>query len=122
MKQAFRLRHRVFAEELNWKELASPDGLERDQFDHDDAVHHLCIVDEKVVGYERLLPITLPHLLSDVMPELCEGPPPRGDHIYEWTRNCVAPEWRDGSSGVARVSFELTLAVVEWGIENGCEW
>jgi acyl-homoserine lactone synthase len=95
--------------------------MERDQFDHDEAVHHLCVYGGRVVGYQRMLPTTRPHLLSDVFPELCEGPIPRGSNVFEWTRNCVAPEWRDSATGVSKVSFELTLAVVEWGLSVGVD-
>lgn len=121
MDQAFRLRHRVFVQELKWSGLQADHGRERDQFDHTEAVHHLCVYAGKVVGYQRLLPTTAPHLLSDVYPELCEGPVPRGPNIYEWTRNCVAPEWRDSATGLSRISLELTLAVVEWGLSSGVD-
>lgn len=121
MDQALRLRHRVFVQELKWSGLQIDDGKERDQFDHDKAVHHLCVHSGKVVGYQRLLPTTAPHLLTDIFPELCEGPAPRGPNIYEWTRNCVAPEWRDSATGLSRISLELTLAVVEWGLSSGVD-
>jgi acyl-homoserine lactone synthase len=121
MDQAFRLRHRVFVGELGWKGLRSDDGRERDQFDHDQAVHHLCIHDGNLVGYQRLLPTTAPHLLTDVLSDLCEGPVPSGSNIYEWTRNCVAPEWRDSATGMSRFSFELTAGVVEWGLQSGVD-
>jgi acyl-homoserine lactone synthase len=120
-EQAWRLRHRIFVEELGWSALHRPDGREIDQFDHEEAIHHLCIRDGRVVGYQRLLPTTRPHLLTDVMPELCEGPPPTGPTIFEWTRNCVAPEWRDSATGVSQISFELTLGVVEWGLSHGID-
>jgi acyl-homoserine lactone synthase len=121
MEEAFRLRHRVFVEELGWSDLRSAERLEQDQFDHEEAVHHLCMHQGRVVGYQRMLPTTRPHLLSDVFPELCEEAIPRGPGIYEWTRNCVAREWRDSATGVSRFSFELTLAVVEWGLGVGVD-
>jgi N-acyl-L-homoserine lactone synthetase len=68
-EQAWRLRHRIFVEELGWSDLRRPDGREIDQFDHEEAIHHHCIRDGRVVGYQRLLPTTRPHLLTDVMPE-----------------------------------------------------
>jgi acyl-homoserine lactone synthase len=120
-EQAWRLRHRIFAEELGRSDLRRPDRREIDQFDHEEAIHHLCIRDRRVVGYQRLLPTTRPHLLTDVMPELCEGPPPTGPTIFEWTRKCVAPEWRDSATGVSQVSLELTLGVLEWGLSEGID-
>jgi acyl-homoserine lactone synthase len=116
MEQVHRLRHQVFVEELGWSDLASPDGLERDQFDRPDVVHHICERDGKVVGYQRMLPTVEPHLLSDVFPELCQGPLPRGLDTYELTRYCVAPSYREGRRGVSSVGSELMAAFVEWGL------
>ena len=72
MEQAYRLRHQVFVEEMGWHNLAKPEGREIDQFDNKHAVHMLDIEHGEVLGYQRLLPTTRPHLLSDIMPELCE--------------------------------------------------
>lgn len=118
MDEVYRLRHKVFVEELKWTNLTSPDGLERDSFDRPDAIHHICIRDGRIAGYQRMLPTLRPHLLSDVFPELCEGPPPRGLDIYELTRYCVAPAHREGRRGVSSVGSELMAGFVEWGL--GC--
>lgn len=119
MEQVHRLRHNVFVDELGWSDLASDDGLERDQFDRPDAIHHICVRDGKVAGYQRMLPTVKPHLLSDVFPELCEGPPPRGLDTYELTRYCVAPAQREGRRGVSSVGSELMAGFVEWGLACG---
>jgi acyl-homoserine lactone synthase len=119
MEQVWRFRHRIFVEELGWSNIARPDGREIDQFDHEDAIHQICLIGEQLVGYQRLLPTTRPHLLTDVMPELCEGPPPVGPHIFEWTRNCVAPEYRDNAMRLSKVSLELHIAVAEWCMAHG---
>ncbi|MFY9641430.1 MAG: acyl-homoserine-lactone synthase [Rhodomicrobium sp.] len=119
MKQVYRLRHEVFVNEMGWKDLYSPDGLERDQFDRPDAVHFICVRDGKVVGYQRGLPTVKPHLLSDVFPELCEGPVPRGLDTYELSRHCVAPGYREGRRGVSSVGSELMVGGVEWGLACG---
>src|ERR1700744_2144378 len=89
MDQAYRLRHRVFVEERGWADLARSDGREIDQFDTPDAVHMLYIDEGAVIGYQRMLPSQKPHLLSDVMPYLCEDARPVGPSIWEWTRYCV---------------------------------
>ncbi len=118
MEQVHRLRHHVFVRELGWTDLDSPDGLERDQFDHPGAIHHLCMRDGQVVGYQRMLPTVEPHLLSDVFPELCEGLPPRALDTYELTRYCVAPTHREGRRGVSSVGSELMAGFVEWGLAS----
>jgi acyl-homoserine lactone synthase len=43
MDQAYRLRHKVFVEEMGWKNMAKPDGREMDQFDTKHAVNMLNI-------------------------------------------------------------------------------
>jgi acyl-homoserine lactone synthase len=119
MEQAYRLRHRVFAEEMGFHELAKPDGREVDQFDTKHAVHMLYTERGQVLGYQRLLPSTRPHLLSDVMPELCEVERPVGAHIWEWSRFCVERSKREKGRAVCPITNNLLSAAVEWGLECG---
>jgi len=119
MEQAYRLRHRVFVEEKKWRDLAKPDGREIDQFDNEYAVHMLYIEEGRVLGYQRMLPSTRPHLLSDVLPQLCEDERPIGAHIWEWTRYCVEPAHRERGRTLSPVANALLSGIVEWGLENG---
>jgi len=119
MEQVYRLRHKVFVEEMGWTELAKPDGREIDQFDTKHAVHMLYIEKGKVLGYQRMLPSTRPHLLSDVSPELCEVDPPVGSHIWECSRHCVAPGHREKGRFASPIANVLLSGIVEWGMDNG---
>jgi acyl-homoserine lactone synthase len=119
MEQAYRLRHRVFVEEMKWTDLEKPDGREIDQFDDEHAVHMLYIEEGKVLGYQRMLPSMRPHLLSDVLPQLCEGDRPVGEHIWEWTRYCVEPGHRERGRALSPVANALLSGIVEWGLERG---
>jgi acyl-homoserine lactone synthase len=119
MDQAHRLRHRVFVEEMKWEALRRPDERERDQFDDERAVHMLYIGDDQVLGYQRMLPTTRPHLLSDVMPELCECEPPVGPHVWEWTRYCVDKPHRERGRALSPIANCLLSGIVEWGLRSG---
>lgn len=119
MDQVYRLRHDVFVDELDWSDLRRDDGREIDVFDTPDAVHQIAVRDGKVVGYQRMLPTTKPHLLSDVFPELCQGERPNSLDTYELTRYCVHPAHRTGRRGVSSVGSELMAGFVEWGLASG---
>lgn len=119
MEQAYRLRHRVFVEEKKWTDLSKPDGREIDQFDNEHAVHMLYLEEGKVLGYQRMLPSTRPHLLSDILPHLCEDVPPVGEHIWEWTRYCVEPAHRERGRTLSPVANMLLSGIVEWGLQSG---
>jgi acyl-homoserine lactone synthase len=119
MEQAYRLRHTVFVEEMGWNDLRRPDGREIDQFDDGRALHMLYLDGDRLVGYQRMLPSMRPHLLSEVMPHLCDGDFPVGPHIWEWTRYCVTKEHRDRGRLLSPVGNLLLSAIVEWGLENG---
>lgn len=122
MQQAFRLRHKVFVEERGWSELQSEDGQEIDRFDNEYAVHMLFIEDDRhVIGYQRLLPSTRPHLLSEVLSSLCEVDRPVGPNIWEWTRYCVEAGHRERGRMLSPVANALLSGIVEWGLHNGVD-
>ncbi|MER9435844.1 acyl-homoserine-lactone synthase [Mesorhizobium sp. M0618] len=121
MDQAFHLRHRVFVEEKGWTDLRREDGREIDGFDDEHAVHMLFTVEERVVGYQRMLPLTRPHLLSEVLPDLCDGARPSGDNIWEWTRYCVEPQYRERGRMLSPVANALLSGIVEWGLGRGVD-
>jgi acyl-homoserine lactone synthase len=120
MERAYRLRHQVFVEEMGWTDLAKPDGREIDQFDDKHAVHMLYIEQGKALGYQRVLPSTRPHLLSEIMPELCDGERPVGSHIWELTRHCVERGHREKTGRIASPAANALLSgLVEWGLKHG---
>lgn len=121
MEQAFRLRHKVFVEERGWSELRREDGQEIDRFDNEYAVHMLFIEDDHLIGYQRLLPSTRPHLLSEVLSSLCEGERPVGSNIWEWTRYCVEIGHRERGRMLSPVANALLCGIVEWGLGSGVD-
>jgi len=121
LDQAFQLRHKVFVDEKNWTELARKDGRETDRFDDEHAVHMLFIADSRVIGYQRMLPSTRPHLLTEVLPDLCEGERPVGPNIWEWTRYCVEAGHRERGRMLSPVANALLSGIVEWGLNAGVD-
>ena len=121
MENVLRFRHAIFVEEKGCNDLQRPDGLERDPFDDERAVHHACLRDDEIVGYQRLRPTTRPHLLTDVVGDPFRPRPPRGPRILEWTRFCVAPGWRDFRRRPDGPFLELAQGVVEWGLARGID-
>src|SRR4051812_11304572 len=119
MEQAYRLRHRVFVDEMKWTDLRKEDGREIDQFDDEHALHMLYLRNGEVLGYQRMLPTTRPHLLSEVMPQLCEDERPAGSHVWEWTRYCVQPAHRERGRALSPVANALLSGIVEWGLASG---
>lgn len=120
-RQVHALRHRVFVDEMHWEELRSPDGLEIDRYDDPHAMHHLALREVggelQVAGYQRMLPTTRPHLLSRELAHLCAEGAPSGPGVWEVTRYCVAPAFREGRRAVGTVGSELLAATVEWAVE-----
>lgn len=121
LDQAFQLRHRVFVEEKSWTALAREDGRETDRFDDEHAVHMLFVADGRVIGYQRMLPSTRPHLLTNVLSNLCEGAPPVGPNIWEWSRYCVEAGHRERGRMLSPVANALLSGIVEWGLAKGVD-
>ena len=114
--QIYRLRHRVFVEEMGWQDLECSTGRETDQFDNASAIHLVAIRDGQVAGYMRTIPTLQPHLLTEVLPYLCEGRPPRSKHTWEVSRYCVSKSQREGRRAMGSVGSELIAGVVEWAL------
>lgn len=114
-----RIRHEIYVKERRWANLDHPDGLERDQFDNDDAVYVLAIDRGRVVGGSRLIQTTKPHLLSEVFSHLAEiRGLPRGPDIYEWTRMFVVKERREGRN-MGRTAGMVMCGLLEYCLADG---
>lgn len=118
LEQFFRIRHQIYAVDLQWVP-ESPDGLERDQFDTDEAVYLLGVVDGKVITGSRFNPTHLPHMLSEVFPHLCtrNGGIIHSPYVAEWTRGFVIPEFREGLG--VRLKAQFCHAVMQFMLEEG---
>ena len=120
MDQSYRLRYRIYIEQLNWRGLVRrDDGREIDQFDTADAVHLLYLENDRVLGGTRLYPTTEPHLLSEVFTHFCaiKGVPRQPD-IAEWTRLYVAPERREEHKA-SRVGSIVLSSMIDYALHEG---
>lgn len=116
MEQVYRLRYRASAEEFGWGDLTAAQGLERDQEERPDAVHHICMRNGKVVGYQCVLPTVGPHVPAGSLSKQCQSWVPRGLDIFELARYCVAPACREGGCSTCGAASELIAGLVEWGL------
>jgi acyl-homoserine lactone synthase len=86
-------RKRVFIDALKW-EIPNDGCWEMDQFDTNEA-DYLILRDPDTgchLASVRLLRTTVPHILSEVFPFLCEAAIPRGPSVREITRFVVSPD------------------------------
>lgn len=118
--QSYRLRYRIYIEELKWRGLPRRDDrCEIDQFDTPDAVNLLYLENNRVIGGTRLFPSTEPHMLSEVFPHFAAiRGVPREDDIAEWTRFYVAPERRE-EHRASRVGSIVLSSMIDYALHEG---
>lgn len=119
LEQMHRLRHRLFVEEMGWRDLASGDGLEIDQFDDAHAVYLMVCEDGEVVGSMRLLPTWRRCMLTEVFGDYVQGPSPAGVDVWEWTRYC--PGLLSRPRSLVRIRAVLLTATLEFAASRGVE-
>ena len=119
LMQMHRDRKRVFVDTLGWKLASAYSWLEIDDFDDHRAVYLLAraIGSGDHEGSVRLLPTDGPHMLSSLFRNLCAGPLPTGDDIWEISRLVSRPTDVAGAS-VVKVHRLLALALVEFALLN----
>ena len=113
LERMHQLRHQVFVDELGWSDLKSADGLERDDFDNEDAVYLLACEDGECLGSVRLLPTWRRSMLSEIWPEFVTSSElATGPDIWEWTRWC--PGLLSKRRELVRARKALFLAALEF--------
>jgi acyl-homoserine lactone synthase len=122
LRQMFEHRYEIFVKRRGWSQLATQDGQEKDQFDTASAVYLLSIRDDgSVDGGLRLIPTTVPHLLSEVFPHAVAGEVPRGPSIHEMTRYFTLRDHAERRR-MRWVRGELLCAMFEYCLSQGGEW
>ncbi|MEB0113932.1 acyl-homoserine-lactone synthase [Variovorax sp. LG9.2] len=113
-----RYRYKVFVETLGW-DLVTHQGLEKDQFDHDETLY-IAARDEaaQVVGVARLLPTTSPYLLGEVFPQLLGGAaPPCDSRVWELSRFAAVDFNAPHGNALSQFSSEVAVGLLEKAIE-----
>ena len=124
LEQMFRLRARVFHDQLGW-DVKVVNGMECDRYDDDTSVYIIYSDDDgrRVIGSLRLLRTTGPTLLdeffSDTRPDAAQLASPA---IWECTRFCIDEEYLKGNHGdVFEASSVLLAALGEVALAAGIQ-
>ena len=123
LDEMFKLRARVFRDRLGW-DVTVRAGREFDLFDDLDPVYLVALDDGfNVVGCNRMLQTTGPHMLADVFQDiLCGEPPLRSATVWENTRFCVDTErlkQPGATKSVSTATCEMMVAILEYGRDSG---
>jgi len=118
LQQAYRLRHRVFAETLRWVP-STEDGAEMDMYDLWGVTVGLFAHDGTLLGMARLLPPSGKFMLENEFGALLH----RGYGIRkapdtaEITRLAVNPDIRDPKLS-SRIMLGVLKGIYQWAVEN----
>jgi acyl-homoserine lactone synthase len=115
-------RKQIFVDRLGWDLPSRGSWLEVDEFDNDHAVYILVTSSDGAnhLGSVRLLPTSVPHMLSTLFADLCPDGAPVGPKVWEISRLVATPEGADGRN-ILRIHRLLAHGIVEFGLLNGIE-
>ena len=118
LNDMYRDRKRIFVDLLGWNVPVIDGAYEIDQFDDEHAIYVVATNERgEHDGSIRLLPSIRPHVLGNIFPELCDGPVPSGEHIFELSRACLSP--RNRAARRLQIRNAVTTAVVEFALLRG---
>lgn len=118
LRSMFAARKSVFVDLLGWDVPVLEGRYEIDQFDDLHAIYLiLSDHDGGHLGSARLLPTMRPHILGNLFPHLCAGPPPRAPDIFEITRFCL--DRRLCARERRAVRDALVVGLVEHALDRG---
>jgi len=127
MEKAFRLRHRIFSEELGW---VPPTGNAQERDDYDNGAIFFGVFDgnNRLKAFLRLIRAENTFMLEGEFPYLLGGDVAlrKERDAAEISRLCVAPEARSkrisGNFGVHHVSMLLYKGVYLWCLRSGIRY
>ncbi|RKT34594.1 acyl homoserine lactone synthase [Roseovarius halotolerans] len=123
LDEMYKLRARVFRDRMGWDVMVR-NGREIDLFDQLDPAYIVALDGSyNVVGCNRMLQTTGPHMLSDVFQDiLCGEPPLRSATVWENTRFCIDSERLKRPGADRTVSYaacELMAGIAEYAFNSG---
>lgn len=118
LSQAYRLRHRVFAEKLQWVP-PTEDGKEMDMYDLWGVTLGLLHYDGTLLGMARLLPSSGQFMLENEFGALLpvDYPIRKEPDTAEITRLAVNPDIQDAKLST-RVMLGTLKGIYQWAVEN----
>jgi len=117
-------RHEIFVRRLRWS-LPLLDGVERDEYDIEDAVYFIARdASDDITACARLLPTTGPYLLLEKFPHLLgSNPAPCDPHVWELSR--FATNMRKTREGrvlsLSQPTLDLLDAVISYARRRGAQ-
>ncbi|MDZ7823209.1 MAG: acyl-homoserine-lactone synthase [Ahrensia sp.] len=125
LNQYFRLRKRVFSDQLKWKVPVIGD-MEKDILDEAPCTYTLYIdQDDEVVGGARLIPTTqttlLDHAFDGLIPSNISFKSPT---IWESSRFCVDHDRSKAklSAGAKKATLAISIGNYDYAVKNGIEF
>jgi acyl-homoserine lactone synthase len=118
LRAMFEARKQVFVDLLKWDVPVLDGRFEIDQFDDEHATYLIVAgANGEHLGSARLLSTTRPHILGHLFPELCAGPVPAGEKVFEITRFCLGRH--HGAARRRDTRNRLVSALVAFALERG---
>lgn len=118
LEQMFRLRYKIFIEEKGWELPFAKDGIEKDQYDHEDTIYLLSFDNNRnILGSIRLTPTTSQNMLQDIFPHLVEREIPAGRPVWETSRGFTFP--KKEHEILNPITSALLVGMVEAGLLIG---
>ncbi|MGB3417887.1 MAG: acyl-homoserine-lactone synthase [Mesorhizobium sp.] len=115
----FQARHAIYVHEKRWRE-DDGSGFEVDQFDTEAATYLIGEEDGRVICGTRLLSTTVPHMVDQVFPQMCDITGIiRSPRVAEWTRAFVIPDRRE--HGIGPIKGQICAAVMQFCLQEGIE-
>ncbi|WP_395646096.1 acyl-homoserine-lactone synthase [Terricaulis sp.] len=122
LEEMHRLRWQFYIEQRKWarlREIQTVEGVERDEYDDEQAVYVMGIDDDgRVTGSMRLRPTDQNSLVADHFPHLLDDPASLrpGPDVWEITRIVRKPENRSKDHALR---FAMNTAMIEMALARG---